>query len=781
MDPQALRELFEILRQRSKGALVVAAFPGADLRGSHLLRADLVGADLSAAQLDHSTLEGAQLGAARLVEASLRGVSLNGADLTDADLRGADLSGARVEGACLAGADLRGARCERILGQPASLAGTTIDSKMCERSGLSDAGIIAWWRDGARLADIEAFSDTVRRACLEMPDAVDERQPDSRRVLDAELSARRQRLHRSKSIPPSARRVADWVQLSQPPPAIIEAAELPGSLVLQLPPVDLTQLEEDEEAPPSLSHPTPRAYREGETLLGARLVEQLGSGQSGVVWRAELGDGTVVAVKYFDRTRATLGLAAPAFRRSVRLLSRVMLADAKVAVPKLYCVARNELTVVMEYFPNGTVAGVPALGWGTAELVKFFEQLCREVAALHDLGMVHRSIKPNNILIDAELGPVLADPDGVDLEEAGKEGPSDYRLYSAPEELTGMGTQSPTADVYSLGRILHFLLLGTDPSLQAHDIAPLDSLTKAPEGLVRIIRKATARDAVLRYQWVSELIADLQHYEQPAAVGLARQGPAPGEFFLGLSSLPPGAPSMPPAAPTAKAAGAPAAPKPAARQAASSPSRLQRRLGFAGAYGLAACLVYLLVEAAPTPAAASALGIALTLSLALLTLLYPALGARPRLFSAALAGLVAALLLQVEPDRIVLVRWKYTLGHGHPGLRAQVARHLAAYASRDMDGVDLSLANLSRADLSRVSFRNANLSKADFTDASLQDADLEGANVSEANLAEADLFGSNIARAQGWSRAHCGPSTVMPTGWDCLNGSPEPEEATAGR
>src|SRR5687768_14508353 len=75
MDPKALRDLFGVLRQRSKGTLARAVFPGADLRGAHLLRADLVGADLSGAQLDHSNLEGARLSGARLNEGSLSGVS----------------------------------------------------------------------------------------------------------------------------------------------------------------------------------------------------------------------------------------------------------------------------------------------------------------------------------------------------------------------------------------------------------------------------------------------------------------------------------------------------------------------------------------------------------------------------------------------------------------------------------------------------------------------------------------------------------------------------------
>lgn len=786
MDPKALRDLFSVLRQRGKGQLILASFPGADLRGAHLLRADLVGADLSGALLDHSNLEGARLGGARLLEASLKGVGLNGADLTGADLRGANLSTARLEGACLAGADLSGARLEGIVGQPGSLSGARLDWAGCQLSGFTDAMIIAWWRDGASLTDIDEFSDTVRRACLEVADALDERQPDSRRVFDAELAARRQRLQRSQSIPPSSRRAADWTRLSHPPPTIVEAPATPETLILKLPPIDLSSLDVDEQAPPSLSRPQTRAYREGETLLGARLLERIGGGEAGSVWRAELPGGQAVAVKYFDQARRSLGLGAPAFRRSLRSLSRVVLADGKVAIPKLYCVARNELTVVMEYFPNGNLASVPALGWGIADSLKFFGQLCRELQSLHDLGLVHRCLKPNNVLIDADLKPVLADPNGVDLEELGADHHSDYRIYAAPEELTGMGTQSPTADLYSLGRLLHFLLLGRDPAPQTHDIPPLDSLVNAPEGLVRIVRKATVRDASMRYQWVAELLEDLARYEQPESVGLAKQGPAPGQFFSELSSLPPAAPVV--EAQPKRAPAQTTRPREATRPPPKAPANESavdwvppRLVAYAGLALIVGCLAYVGAVPVPRPDVVPWLGGALTLGIALATFLIPPLGQKPRSFSLALAAMVAALVWQVEPGQLVLLRWKHTLERGHPAQRAQVVRHMARSGYRELGGVDLSLADLSGADLGRISLVGANLSKANLTGAVLTEARLTGANVTQANVSRADLFGSDIFQAKGWQQAFCSGTTEMPSLWQCRDGRPALRAVDAAR
>lgn len=784
MDPKALRELFSRLRERSAGNPAPIELPQADLRGAHLLRADLADAELNRARLDHSNLEGARLGKARLSEASLCGASLNGADLTEADLQNADLSEARLEGACLAGADLCGACLSRIAGQPASLSGARIDASMCERSGLSDAEIIQWWRIGVTIVDLEAFSDAVRHACRVVDDPEDRGPLEGRRLIEEELAARQERRRQSQFTLRPSGRLAAWTQLLQAPllqaPAIREVSTQSDPLVLKIPAVP-GSTRGDDLPPPSLSRPVAPTYRAGEKLLGARLIRQIGSGESGTVWLAELSDGQAVAIKYFDPSRAIPGLGAPAFRRAVRALNRIITTGSAVAVPKLYSVARNELCFVMEYYANGTATGIPSLGWDVARSLEFFRQLCRQVEGLHDLGMVHRCIKPNNILIDEELQPVLTDLNGVDLQELARRG--DYRLYAAPEELAGLGTESPTADLYSLGRVLHFLLLGADPSEPTHDIPPLDSLEGAPAGLVRIIRKATVRDATIRYQWVSELLADLDRYQESKSVGLELGDLATPDSLRAPSSL---APSQlrpgfaqprvkwPPQEVTAAEVKAEAS----VPLSSSLPRRLtlgkalRRRLGLAGLSGVAVCLGFLLLVPVPDDQAASTLGIALALSLALFTFLIRVQSAKADLFSLALASLVLAAVLHVEPDRAVIVRWKYTLNHGHPTERALVARSLARRACRDFGGVDFSSTDLSGADLGRVSFRKANLRGADLTGAILQEADLRGANLSQANLSRADLFGSKLSEARGFAEALCDRSTILPSGWVCSAGQP---------
>ena len=122
---------------------------------------------------------------------------------------------------------------------------------------------------------------------------------------------------------------------------------------------------------------------------------------------------------------------------------------------------------------------------------------------------------------------MLTDFDMIDLPALASDAGPDaggYGPYAAPEELLGQGTQSPTADIYSLGRVLCFLLSGHDPEEGAADVPQLKELATQPAGLSRIVRKCTMRAAEARYQWVSELRDDVENYEDYENVGL------PGEL-----------------------------------------------------------------------------------------------------------------------------------------------------------------------------------------------------------------------------------------------------------
>jgi hypothetical protein len=525
MDPVALQILHHVLDARRRGASERVSLPGMDLRGAQLMRADLVGADLSGAGLDHAQLAGAKLGNATLEGTLFRHADLAGADLTGADLRQADLSDARLEGASLAGADLRGACVTGVMGEPASVAGARIDRAMCLRSKLADEDVVRLSASGAVIEDVASFDSPLIRAACSSPEegVASDAGPPTRRVSHIEVEARRQRLLEDDEMAPSARATDEMVRLV----ALPEKGAGPMSLrSLKLVAEVLT--------PDMVRAP---AWKSGDSVMGVALDEVIGEGPSAIVWRGTDGSGDAVAVKLFKAPRASVGLSLPSFRRGVAVMNRLT-SSLDAGVTKLRAVSLNRLGFVSDLAANGSATDLPALRWNVKSAVKFFDGLCRTVRAAHGEGALHRCLKPSNVLLDEDLEPMLCDFDMVDLPTLAAESRDvgGYARYAAPEELLGLGTQSPTADVYSLGRILHFLLLGAPPAAFAGPAPTLAELKEQPAGLVRIVRKCTMRAPEARYQQVEELLDDLANYEDHERVGIGG-GPEANYLPYRVSSL----------------------------------------------------------------------------------------------------------------------------------------------------------------------------------------------------------------------------------------------------
>lgn len=467
---------------------VALNFAGADLRNSQLLRTNAEGGDFTSARLDDANLIGARLACATFKGASLVGAELGGADLTGADLSVADLREARVEGACLAGANCRGAQVGQLLGTPASVAGLIVDYRTAIRSGFADEDVIQLWRAGVIVEQLELFSGRVQHACST------QYQPThwvtGRDVAIAEAESCNARLPRSE---PLSRR-GHVLEITLP----------------------LTRIE-------ALMHRTRTCPESGDEYLGARLVELIDTGPNGQVWKAMSRDGQdIFAIKLFDPRGSSDGARAGAFKRGTDTLNRIAITSGGEApCAQARAVARNGLSFAYDYFANGNMRRTRALNWGLERTLEFIGRICRGVGQLHELGIVHGALKPTNVLIDDNFEPVLVDAGVIGLAPARYPALPTEQIYIAPEQLLGNGTQSPTADIYSLGRLLWFMLLGHDPDEIVEGLATLTSLQDYPAGLLRIIRRATAYDPAVRYQWIRELERDLARYRFDEEVGIA--------------------------------------------------------------------------------------------------------------------------------------------------------------------------------------------------------------------------------------------------------------------
>jgi serine/threonine protein kinase len=165
-----------------------------------------------------------------------------------------------------------------------------------------------------------------------------------------------------------------------------------------------------------------------------------------------------------------------------------------------------------------------------AELLRAFLQVCDAVAFAHAAGVIHRDLKPQNVMLGAfgevlvldwgvakASGASLADQDesSRNAEAAGTPG------YMAPEQLQGVADER--ADVYGLGGVLFFLLTQQHPATASATGDPwADTLVPGP--LRAICDRARASDPSARYPSVGALAGDVASYLDALPVAAYREG-----------------------------------------------------------------------------------------------------------------------------------------------------------------------------------------------------------------------------------------------------------------
>ncbi|MEM9189139.1 MAG: hypothetical protein AAGF12_08175, partial [Myxococcota bacterium] len=170
----------------------------------------------------------------------------------------------------------------------------------------------------------------------------------------------------------------------------------------------------------------------------------------------------------------------------------------------------------------GTLADLPALGWRLPQRVSLFGKIAQAVAALHLRGGALGPLSPERVLVDDAFAPALLGPT-----------PNKISPYADPLAAAA----SVGSDVYTLGRLLHFLLVQRVPETETDVLPRLRSLDAVPAGLGRIVRRCVVLDPEARYPSVDALLADLTRYGHVEAVGLAHPD-APELNQSGLSLRP---------------------------------------------------------------------------------------------------------------------------------------------------------------------------------------------------------------------------------------------------
>jgi hypothetical protein len=291
----------------------------------------------------------------------------------------------------------------------------------------------------------------------------------------------------------------------------------------------------------------------GTVLSGRyRLEAKLGSGGMSTVYLAR--DTTLdrpVAVKVMHREMSEQEDQLERFRQEAR-------AVAKLSHPNVVTVIDagedgGHPYIVFEYVEGETLKQrIARLGMlDTQEALAYAIEIGRGLTVAHARNMVHRDIKPQNVLIDAEGRAKLTDF-GISrqLEQDGMTatgrvlGTTDY---VAPEQAMGRAVD-PRSDVYSLGVVLYEMLTGQVPFHADSQVGVAmkhvneelpDVQQRRPEisaATALVVERATAKDAAHRYGAVGEMIDDLS---TALEVEAARTGGTTGEATTVLEAVPP--------------------------------------------------------------------------------------------------------------------------------------------------------------------------------------------------------------------------------------------------
>jgi len=288
-----------------------------------------------------------------------------------------------------------------------------------------------------------------------------------------------------------------------------------------------------------------------------RVLETIGRGGLGTVYKAvDTRLNRLVAVKVLDF--ASDAVAKERLRVEAGALARLNHPN----IVQMYDVGENEGLVYLafEFVDGPTLAQLMADGkpleWPYA--IEVIQQVGAALACAHKIGIVHRDVKPTNIIISKEGRVVLLDfglaiaPGAPTLTKIGMiMGTS---AYMSPEQVLGKPVDA-RSDVFSLGLVCYELLTGRRPFsadsvaesfrniVENAPVPPQDITPSVPRVLGEIVMKSLAKEPDQRFQTVDDFLSELAKVGRPDSLELPPALTGPDSDFRVFGAAPKEMPS----------------------------------------------------------------------------------------------------------------------------------------------------------------------------------------------------------------------------------------------
>ena len=314
----------------------------------------------------------------------------------------------------------------------------------------------------------------------------------------------------------------------------------------------------------------------GNQIGNFRVIEKLGEGGMGVVYKAEdVTLGRLVAIKMLNTDLARNPELVQRFQSEAR--AQANLNHTNLATLYAFLIDQGNAFMVMEFVEGENFDQIIRRGgpMNPRDAVPWFKQALLGIGAAHRMGIIHRDIKPSNLMLNRQ-GIVKVMDFGI-AKAVGTRGMTRTGMqlgtlaYMSPEQIQNRNVDV-RSDIYALGVTLYEMLSGhvpfeSDSDFQVmhdHVTTPPPPLTRyypyAPREFEAVVGKALAKNPDERFQTVEEFGAALEHPERVSAPAppMVAAPPSRGTVVEGIPT-------------TAWQAGAAAAPAPAVTNAPPPP------------------------------------------------------------------------------------------------------------------------------------------------------------------------------------------------------------------